>query len=138
MKPITPAQLKKLNTIIHKRGISKDVKEAMLLGYTGGRATSSRDLYFGEAFQIINHLEQHDVHYASIQKMRGKILYYAHELGWRKTGNNGKMVADGAALDAWMIKYSYLHKKMDSYTFLELPKLVTQFEIFYKHFLNKI
>jgi hypothetical protein len=42
------------------------------------------------------------------------------------------------AVDEWMLKYSYKHKKLDAYLFEELPTLVSQFEQVYKHFIKKI
>ncbi|MCH5690020.1 hypothetical protein LWM68_40845 [Niabella sp. W65] len=48
-----------------------------------------------------------------------------------------RYVADGKRVDEWMIKFSYLHKKLNKYTFEELPKLVSQFEAFYKSTLKK-
>jgi len=137
MKTITANQLKKLHTIIRQFNIDEETKRMMISGFSGGRTLSSKELNFNEAAILIQHIERNDPNFNSIQKMRGKILYYAHEMGWRKRSNN-KWVADGAAVDEWMLKYSYLHKKLDAYLYNELPALVTQFEIFYKKFINAI
>lgn len=76
---------------------------------------------------------------ASIKKMRGKILHTAYEMRWTKIlPGHAKPVVDYNKLENWMQNFSYLHKKLDRYTFKELPKLVSQFEAVYKHFLNNI
>lgn len=70
-------------------------------------------------------------------KMRKKIISMAHECGWH-TLINGKWIIDMNRLNAWMLKSSYLHKRLDEYNYKELPLLVTQFEQVYKSFLNKV
>lgn len=134
---ITPAQLRKINTIISKRNVNKETKEAMILGFTGGRSGSSKDLYIDEAIAMIRHLETTDQNHVQAQKMRGKILYYAHEMGWH-VFKNGKWVADVKRVDEWCLKYGYIKRKLDAYTYKELPKLVTQFEAVYKHYINNL
>jgi hypothetical protein len=138
MKRITLNQLKKLHTIVSKQKIDEETKRMMISGFSGGRTLSSKELSFTEAAAIIQHIEKHDPQYLSLQKMRGKILYYAHEMGWRKQGSGGKPVADGKAVDEWMLKYSYRHKKLDAYLYEELPILVTQFEAVYRTYIKSI
>jgi hypothetical protein len=135
VKQITPAQLRKINTIISKRGISKETKEAMVLGFSAGRSNSSRNLYFIEASELIKHLEAGDPQKEAINRMRGKVLYYAHEMGWH-TFKSGKYVADVIRVDSWCLKYGYIKRKLDGYSFLELPRLVSQFEAVYQSFLS--
>jgi hypothetical protein len=135
MIPVTPAQLRKINTIISKRGISKDAKEAIMLGFTAGRSASSKDLRYAEASELIKHLEAGDPNREAAEKMRGKILYYAHEMGWH-TFKNGRFVADVKRIDEWCLKYGYMKRKLDGYSYQELPRLVSQFEAVYKHYIS--
>jgi hypothetical protein len=137
IKKITPAQLRKINTMISKRCISHPAKEAMVLGFTGGRSTSTKELYFIEASEFIKHLEAGDPNKEAADKMRGKILYYAHEMGWHMF-KNGKYVADVKRVDQWCLKYGYIKRKFDGYSYQELPRLVCQFEAVYKHFISCI
>jgi hypothetical protein len=134
-KQITPAQLRKINTIISMRGICKETKEAMVLGFSAGRSNSSKNLYFIEASELIKHLEAGDPQKEAINKMRGKVLYYAHEMGWH-TLKNGKYVADIIRVDNWCLKYGFIKRKLDGYSFQELPRLVSQFEAVYQGFLS--
>jgi hypothetical protein len=133
--PLTPAQLRKINTIISKRGISKDAKEAIMLGFTAGRSASSKDLRFAEASELIKHLESGDPNREAAERMRGKILYYAHEMGWH-TFKSGRYVADVKRIDEWCLKYGYIKRKLDGYSYQELPLLVSQFEAVYKHYIS--
>lgn len=143
MKPITPEQLRCLNTIVSKFKIAKDDKEMMVLGFSGGRATSSKDLWFDEASAMIKHLKANDPNAASVQRMKGKILYLAHEMGWyvenSKRNSKGKLQLDLQRIDNWCLKYGYIKRKFDNYSYEELPKLVTQFHDYvYQDYLKKI
>lgn len=74
-----------------------------------------------------------------MHKMKGKIFYYCYEMGWTIFNEKkGRPVVDFKRLENWMLNFSYLKKKLDRYTYKELPKLVSQFESVYKSFLNKI
>ena len=59
-------------------------------------------------------------------------------MGWVRQNKAGRTVADGQRFDAWALKSSYLKKKLNQYSYAELPKLVYQFEQVYKHFLKSI
>lgn len=131
--PLSFAQLKCVNTLISKAGIDKEQKKSMVAGFSEGRCTSSRDLFFDEAAALIRHLKTLQPNYHAAQKMRNKILYYAHEMHWEKGGK-----VDIKRVDEWCRKFSFLHKPLDQYEYNELPKLVTQFEKVYLHFVKSI
>lgn len=137
MTNINPGQLKALNTLVSKLGIDKEEKAMMVEGFSGGRCTSSKDLYIAEAAAMINHLKHLDPEETKAVKMRNKVYYYAHEMHWEIL-KNGKMVVDAPRVDQWCIKYSYLKKKLDRYTYKELPKLVSQIATVYKHYINNL
>jgi hypothetical protein len=63
------------------------------------------------------------------QKMRRRILSLCHTLGWNVWDHHSqKHVVDWERLNSWMLKYGYLHKPLNRYSYFELGKLVTQFE----------
>ena len=135
MTPINPPQLKCLNTIVGKLGMSKETKQMMVSAFSGGRATSSKDLYLDEATAIIKHLKSLDNDEPKAEKMRKKMISMAHEIGWETKPRR----ADMKRLDDWCKKFGYLHKSLDNYTYKELPKLVSQFESGpYKYYFSKI
>ena len=134
-------QLKIISTICSKLHISKEYKTTMVNGFSDGRCTSSKKLYFNEAKALISHLQ--DLQGTQTKspgtiRMIGKICGYAREMSWSKKNPEGKIVADMNRLNEWAIKYGYLHKKINAYHYDELPILVTQFERVYKDYLNKI
>ena len=131
---ITEKQLKKIHTLLGKVGL-RDDKEAIISHFTTGRTTSSRQMMKDEAAALISHLTKFDGKEESCEKMRSKILSYAHEMGWRLSGSDR---IDMPHVNNWCLKNSYLKKKLDDYTHDELPKLVTQFETVYKSFLLRI
>ena len=130
---ITPQQLKCLNTLISIRGIDKDTKADMVAGFSSHRCTSSKLLSSEEAKHMIQHLQTLQPHQAKAAVMRNKVLYYAHEMNWRK---NGKI--DMKRVDDWCKKYSYLKKDLDQYEYKELPKLVSQIAIVYRDYIDNL
>lgn len=138
MKTITPQQLRKISTLISQRGIDKETKAAMVIGFSNGRTESSKDLYVEEAALMIRHLEQTDPNYPAAEKMRRKLIYMAHTMGWQKADGNGKMRIDMQRVDEWCTTYGYGKKRLNNYSYKELPKLLSQFEAVYKKFLQSI
>jgi hypothetical protein len=135
MRTITKDQLKAVHTLLGKIGITdKEEKKKEIIAYTGGRTDSSRAMTFTEAEQMIATLMSLDPAAGKAEKMRKKILSLAHEMGWKKP--NGKINMDH--VNQWCIKYGYLHKKLDDYTYKELPQLVTQFTNAYKDYIKKV
>lgn len=136
--PATPQQIACIGAICSKINITKENKQVMVKGFSNGRTATTKELYATEAIQMIRHLKVLDPEEEKCKKMRGKILYYAYLLGWTKTNHNNKIVANVERVDVWMLRYSYLKKKLYSYTYAELPKLVTQFYNMYNSILKKI
>lgn len=133
----TTQQIKCIRGLLAKTG-NQGNKETIVEGFTAGRSIHISDLTQEETKGLIDHLQSLDPNKAAIDKMKGKILYFAHEMGMTKKNKQNKTVADLKKVDAWMLKYSYLHKKLDLYSYPELPKLVSQFEQVYKHFLKAL
>ena len=97
----------------------KEERSTLCLGFSDGRTENEKDLFVHEMQELIAEL----VDGGESEKQRKKILSHAHQLGWAV----GERV-DFEKIEGWMLKYSYLHKKLNEYTLEELPKLVTQFE----------
>lgn len=110
----------------------------MVHGFSAGRCTSTKELTDAEATLMLRHLQAHDPQRPAIEKMKGKLFYYCHEMGWTKINDAGKKVVDMQRLDNWCRQYSYLKKKLDWYRYAELPKLVSQFEQVYNHFIHSL
>ncbi|MBS1740708.1 MAG: hypothetical protein JST88_09225 [Bacteroidetes bacterium] len=108
-------------------------KESLIGGASHGRTTSTRELTADEAKSLIQYLKSQDPEEQRAEVMRRKIISLAREMHWMAGGK-----ADMQRIDAWMVKSSYLHKKINQYRYAELPALVTQFEKVYLSFLKGI
>lgn len=132
--PISKAQYACIHALLNKLHLTAK-KEEILRIFSNCRTGSCKELSSYEANAIILHLKSLDPEEVGAEKMRRKIISMAHEMGWRIPGTRK---ADMQRIDAWMVKSSYLHKKINQYRYAELPKLVTQFEAVYKSFLKGI
>jgi hypothetical protein len=129
MKSITPAQLKCLNTLVSKQGILKDDKEALVQAFSGGRVTSSKDLFFVEAATVIRHLKQCDPN----DNMRKKVFSLAYEakIIYDDTPEDKKI--NPTKLDMFLLRSGTVKKKLNAMSKAELIKVVSQFQQIVKH-----
>lgn len=118
------------NAVLHKLlgelGIEPELKSELVFQYTNGRTERSSQMNVEECQALINHLNhiKKEVRPDKEDKMRKKILSICHEMNWKTP--QGKI--DWDRLNNWMLKYGYLKKRLNEYSFTELPTLVTQFE----------
>lgn len=133
---ITKQQIIALNTALHRKNLMHR-KAEIVEAITQGRATSSKDLTFEEAHALLLDLNKADKEKVDHgKKMRGNIIAMAHEIGFIKeqtvVSEKGMVKKnDYSHLDNWMLKFSYLKKKLFDYKYEELPTLVTQFKNVY-------
>lgn len=137
---------RRLHSLLTETG-KMEVKADLCHHYSGGRTSSSKEITDGEALQIITHLQASKVPNAvpkatkvpvkeddAANKMRRKIIYYAHKMLWELP--DGK--ADMKRIDSWCEKFGQFHKALNKHNEAELAKLVTQFENLYKTFLTSV
>jgi len=138
MRPRNTAQNKRLYALLNVCGLDKDDKRDLVIQYSNGRVESSAGLNFYECQSLIDYLQavadvlnnnKENEAFKKADKQRKKVLSICHDLGWETPG--GKI--DWSRLNAWLLKYGYLHKELNKYTLAELPALVTQFEQLQKH-----
>lgn len=131
---ITKPQLIKAKTLMSKRGLIK-FSEDLAHSFTNGRTSRVSAMLSHEAWELIQHLEEDNGKQPTpMVKMQRKLLSMAHEQNWKHF--DGKINMD--RVNAWCVKYGYLHKPFNHYTEEELPMLVTQFESMYVKHLNSI
>ncbi len=150
--PITSNQIIIIQTIINKDNNLKAAKEDIIKEASSGRTSSVKELLFAEADSLIKGLKKDSSFKKELDKsdpchkMRGKILSHAHELGWHKKDAKGVVIRDKATqkpkidfdrVNNWCIQYGFGKKRLDKYTYEELPKLVWQFQQYYKKYLNE-
>lgn len=127
---ITEPQIRKIHTLLGQHDL-RDEKDSIVLAFTANKTNSVRAMSFHEAKALIGHLVSLDPEEKSITKMRNKIISIAYDMNWKLP--NEKIDLD--RLNGWCLHKSYLKKKLDAYTYSELPKLVTQFEEVLKSYL---
>lgn len=121
-----------IHAILRKMGMDKDVeyKRDLVINASKGRCTSTRDLYYGEAQELINSLNgalgQSDEDIRA-NNMRRKIIGIARAAGWEKDGK-----ADMDRINGWCQSRGQFHKGLNEHTYSELPALVTQFQKAFK------
>ena len=115
-----------------------DYRREIVFDITNGRTNNSSDMNTQETIEMIDYVrdyakgEQLDSDdFVQGDTMRKKILSLSIQYGWSRYDRlKKKRIVDFEKLDAWMLKYSYLKKKMNQYKYAELPKLVSQFKEF--------
>ena len=107
--------------ILVKRLNVQDV-DAVVLGFDPQSGGHVSNMTFKGWQALMAHLNSLDPEYAGAEKMRRKLLAMAYEL------KGGDKVAGKAALEEWCKKFGYLHKPLNSYSYAELPALVTQYQ----------
>jgi hypothetical protein len=126
MKPVLNSQLGTLHMLYKELNIEGDTKDEMLYVASNGKGSSSKDLTFKEAFNLINKLSK-DVNDGR-NDMRRTILHYFHNLQWYAAPDQ----LDYERIDKWMVKYGKFGKKLNKLTKDELQKTVTQVKIMYR------
>lgn len=92
---------------------------------TQGRTSSLRDLTPQELRTIEQRIaELVDPQEAARQRMRRKVIAILAARGTITPQGKPDMVR----VLVWVMKYGYLHKPLNAYTYAELPQLVTQAE----------
>ena len=123
----TPEQNVRFHALVNKLGLDSQHKLELVMDVSVGEAKSSADLTVDEMDKLIKHL-QHLVNATSDEqaayKMRRKLFSLFHELRYETP--NGSL--DYVRINAWLLKFGYLHKLVADYTVKELPRLVTQVE----------
>lgn len=127
---MTPKQIKYLFVLLNKAGLA-DRREDLCLGASNGRTTHASELTASESAALIKYAVGLSGENNASDRMRKKILSMAHEMGWETAHK-----VDMERINGWCSKFGYLHKPLDQYSYQELPKLVSQFEGAYIHFLK--
>jgi hypothetical protein len=132
---------RRLYGLLRDTGTQK-YRHELVYSFSHGRTDNSADLSDLEVSELIRHLEtmlrdrprpqaketRSGVDFRG-QKMRRRILSMCHTIGWNTFDPiTQKHQVDWARLNAWMLKYGYLHKPLNRYSYAELGRLVTQFE----------
>jgi len=121
------------------------LKDEIVSRFTNGRTTSSREMNTEEIIKANDCIELMiggpvpGEDFKKGERMRRRIMSLCHQYGYTKFNvEMGKHIVDLERLDAWMLKYGYLHKSLNNYKYKELPRLVGQFQRVVYSYLNKL
>jgi hypothetical protein len=141
MKPITTKQVQFIKVLLAQRQLMDD-SPAIASQYSAQRTTHISQLTVAEGIHLIKTLTAQSTAKPPEETMRRKLISQAREMGWVVSVPNeqGKHIvkADMPRIQAWCATYGYLHKDLNSYNLEELPKLLTQFGIVHKQFLQEL
>lgn len=139
-------KIRQFNAILTRLRL-QDMKPELIFEASNGRTNSTKELNNDELNDLIDHLNsmqqslqkdetvKKSIERQQADRMRKKILHYCHLMFWYIPGTQE---LDFNAIDQFCSDRGYLHKKLNKYSYQELPTLVSQFEQVYKHFLSKI
>ncbi len=128
MKRITTDQLKKLHVLLNQLGLIADKKQ-IVQHYSKGRTDSSKELTIAEAGALISALAGND----GDDRMRRKVFALAYEAGiiYGDTPEDKKMNA--IKLNQFLLKSGTVKKELNSLTYNDLVRTVSQFTQIVKH-----
>lgn len=128
-----------------RKANATEQKAELVERFTEGRTSSSREMTTEEITRANKYIEfmiggvEPSDDFKKGERMRKRIMSLCHQYGYTKFDEaKGAHVVDLDRLDAWMIKYGYLHKSLNSYKYKELPRLVEQFQKVVYSYLNQI
>lgn len=124
---MTPKQIKYVMYLLGQHGLT-DNREEIAWEVSGGRTSKLSELTYQETNALIKRLQGGGAR----DRMIGKMLSMAHEMGWEVEG--GKVDMD--RLNAWCVKYSPQHLPLDKIKDADLPGVVTVFEKVHLSFLK--
>jgi hypothetical protein len=139
MNEISVNRIRYMYLLLDQLGI-RHMKNDLVSDASSARTESVRELSKLEMDELIKHLEQklrqatRDVSpkrqaALKMDRMKKRIFSICYTIGWTTIDpEKNRHIVDQERLRAWMLKYGYLHKELNDYTYLELPPLVTQFE----------
>ena len=124
---------KQIHALLAKANVMEQ-KAAIVSSFSNGRTQSSRELSHAEAFEMVKWLltQVTDTTPCS-HKMRRKIISMAHQMHWHLPGTQQ---VDMPRLNTWCNTFGFGKKKLNDYTYAELPKLVTQFTFVYNEYIS--
>jgi len=148
---VNTERIRAIHALLAKMGRAndKEYKRELVQTYSGGRATSTTELYMNEAGQMIIDLKKLTGSASATGKpamrpkmtpaqeqadrKRKKMLAIAHSMYWTKDGK-----VDVERVSGWCVTYGQYHKPLMEHTATELSHVIVQFEKAYKSFLNAV
>lgn len=131
-KAISPAQLKKVQTMFTKLGFSQEDKQNVIHNLTDGRATSTKDITFSEAKRLINYLNGGNTINGEYQASRlsaVKCIYrLSYDIGMSYGDTPEDKLMNCAKINRFCRERGTVKKNIEQMNLEELKKTKKQFE----------
>lgn len=144
-KPITPAQLKKIQTMFTRIGFDKEDKMDVISNLTNGRATSTKDITFNEATRLIIHFSGKSESQKAVKRddtrkeardMVRCIYRIAYDIGMCYGDTPEDKLMNCAKINKFCRERGTVKKNITEMTLPELKKTKKQFEAILKNTLE--
>jgi hypothetical protein len=137
-------QTKHMNSYKHYFAIEKKIKaqgfdidrEETILQFTEGKTSSLKAMSHIQYLEFLSWLNRIYLANTTAQcgLMRKKIISLFVRMGART--DEGRIDMDH--INGWCVQYGYIKQPLNTYSFQELPKLVSQVEIYHKSFTENL
>lgn len=131
-KAISPAQLKKVQTMFTKLGFGQEDKQSLIYNLTCGRATSTKDITFSEAKRLINYLNgdntDNEKYQASCLSTVKCIYRLSYDIGMSYGDTPEDRLMNCAKINKFCRERGTVKKNIEQMNLKELEKTKKQFE----------
>lgn len=132
-KPISPAQLKKVQTMFTKLGFDMEDKQGIISSLTKSRATSTKDITFEEAKILINYLvgktgQKQAAYQAECRGLVKQIYHLSYEVGMSYGDTPEDKLMNCAKINKFCRERGTVKKNINEMNLTELKKTKKQFE----------
>ena len=132
-KMLSPAQLKKIQTMFAKLGFEPEDKQGIISSLTKGRVTSTKDITFEEAKVLINYLmgktdQKKEAYQAECRDIVRQIYHLSYEVGMSYGDTPEDKLMNCAKINKFCRERGTVKKNITEMNLTELKKTKKQFE----------
>lgn len=132
-KLLSPAQLKKIQTMFTKLGFEPEDKQGIISTLTKGRATSTKDITIEEAKILINYLmgktdHKKEAYQAECRDIVKQIYHLSYEVGMSYGDTPEDKLMNCAKINKFCRERGTVKKNITEMNLMELKKTKKQFE----------
>lgn len=132
-KLLSPAQLKKIQTMFTKLGFEPEDKQGIISTLTKGRATSTKDITIEEAKILINYLmgktdQKKEAYQAECRDIVKQIYHLSYEVGMSYGDTPEDKLMNCAKINKFCRERGTVKKNITEMNLTELKKTKKQFE----------
>ena len=132
-KLLSPAQLKKIQTMFAKLGFEPEDKQGIISSLTKGRVTSTKDITFEEAKVLINYLmgktdQKKEAYQAECRDIVRQMYHLSYEVGMSYGDTPEDKLMNCAKINKFCRERGTVKKNITEMNLTELKKTKKQFE----------